>query len=575
LSTLTAPSPADAVAAGAPRGRLARPDTAGRVLAACLILFTVYVALSFLNDPKATLGTDSGGKVATLHAMQHNGGLDPDLHYWAEKWDRNGTLHPLYYTSHIGDRWVNATTVPMLDVAEPLYELGGIRLALVLPMLGSMFAALGARALARRLGAGQAGGWWAFWAVGLASPLAVYALDLWEHSIGLALMLWAIVLVVDVLDRRAGWRATLGAGLLFGAAATMRTEALVYGLVTALFAGVVILRRERRLEPVIKFGALLASGLATVLLANQVLERLTVGGSIRAGRATDTATAAGAHVGERVSEALTTTIGFNHWQERTDWFLGALAVALVAYAAWRLLGSERGQRALGLTAVAGAALIYLTRFQPRLGFVPGLLTASPLAVVGLVLAWKYRAVSRPYAIALLTLPVVWIFQYSGGANAQWGGRYVLVTGTLLVITGAIVLSRAVGFGRFVLLGVAVAVTACGVGWLSQRSHAIADGMQTIVDRHDQVVISEVAHLLREGGAFYQTDSRWLTAATPVEIRRAVKVARESGATEFGLLVQEGGSRPRTLDGFTKVGSQTIEFPGLKIFATTYRKAPGT
>jgi hypothetical protein len=305
-----------------------------------------------------------------------------------------------------------------------------------------------------------------------------------------------------------------------------------------------------------------------------VLERLTVGGSIRAGRATDTATSAGANVGERISEALTTTIGFNHWQERTDWFLGALAVALIAYAAWRLLGTDRGQRILGLAALAGAALIYFTRFQPRLGFVPGVLTASPLAVVGLVLAWKHRAVSRPYLIALLALPVVWIFQYSGGANAQWGGRYVLVTGTLLVITGAIVLSRTVGFGRLVVVATAVAVTACGVGWLSLRSHAIADGMQTIVDRHDQVVISEIEHLLREGGAFYQVDSKWLTAASPVEIKRAVRVARESGATEFALLVPEGGSRPRRLDGFTRVGSEPIVFPGLKVFATTYTRPAG-
>jgi hypothetical protein len=573
VSTLTASPRADAVERRTPRRGPSRPDTWRRVLAACALLLGLYVGLAFLNDPMATLGTDSGGKVATLHAMQHNGGLNPDLHYWASRWDPDGTLHPLYYTKHIGDRWVNATTVPMLDVAEPLYELGGIRLALLLPMLGSVFAALGARALARRLGAGQSGGWWAFWAVGLASPLAVYALDLWEHSIGVALMMWGIVLTVDVLDRRAGWRGALGVGLLFGAAATMRTEALVYGLVTALFAGVVILRRERRLGPVIRFGSLVAAGVATMLVTNQVLERVTVGGSIRAGRATDTAASAGANVGERVGEALTTTIGFNHWPELTDWFLGALAVALVAYAAWRLLGAERQERVLGYAALAGAALIYLTRFQPRLGFVPGVLTASPLAVVGLALAWKYKAVSRPFLIALLALPVVWVFQYSGGASAQWGGRYVLVTGTLLVVTGAIVLSRAVGIGRVVAFGAAVAVTACGVAWLSQRSHAIADGMRTIVGRHDQVVISEVAHLLREGGAFYHVDSKWLTATTSAEIQRAAKVARESGASEFALLVQKDGfSRPRTLDGYTRGRSQTVEFPGLEIYVTTYTRA---
>ena len=56
-------------------------------------------------------------------------------------------------------KWVNVTTVPVLYLAEPLYRAGGYRLALVLPMLGSVAAALAAYALAQRLGAR---GWLAF-----------------------------------------------------------------------------------------------------------------------------------------------------------------------------------------------------------------------------------------------------------------------------------------------------------------------------------------------------------------------------------------------------------------------------
>ena len=205
-----------------------------------------------------------------------------------------------------------------------------------------------------------------------------------------------------------------------------------------------------------------------------------------------------------------------------------------------------------------------------------MLTASPLAVVGLVLAWKYRAVSRPFALALLALPVVWIFQYSGGANPQWGGRYVLVTGTLLVITGAIVLSRAVGFGRFVVLGDG----SCGHRVRCRLAVAALVRDRRTGCRRSSTVTTRSSFprsptCCARAAPSTRPTRGWLTAATPAEIRRAVKVARESGATEFGLLVQEGGSRPRTLEGFTKVGSQTIEFPGLKIYATTYRKAPAT
>ena len=285
MSTLTAPPQVAAVdgdsSPGSRRERVTGSSTPRRVVAAVLALLAIYVALSFLNDPRGTLGTDTGGKIATLRVMKTNGGLNPDLHYWAQRYDPNGTLQPLYYTKRIDGKWVNATTIPMLDLGEPLYQLGGTRAVLLLPMLGSVLAALAARALARRRGGGN--GWWAFWAVGLASPLAIYALDVWEHSIGVALMLWAVVLVFDVIDRRAGWRATLGAGALLGLSASMRTETLVYGFVLAIVAGIVMLYRERRVLPVVRFGALLAAGMGVLLAANQLLEYVTVGGSIRAG----------------------------------------------------------------------------------------------------------------------------------------------------------------------------------------------------------------------------------------------------------------------------------------------------
>jgi hypothetical protein len=297
---------------------------------------------------------------------------------------------------------------------------------------------------------------------------------------------------------------------------------------------------------------------------------VTVGGSIRAGRATDKAETAGVGVVSRIKEALTTTIGFNHWAERTDWFLGFLAVALVAYATWKLLRSGREQLLLGAVAIAGAALIYVMRFAGDLGFVPGVLTASPLAVAGLVAAWPRTLLRRVLAVALGALPLVWFFQYSGGGLPQWGGRYVLLTGTLLVVAGAVVLATSTGRGRLLVVALAVAVTACGVGWLSQRSHAVAGAMEQIIDRKDQVVVSQEAHLLREGGAFYTPQRHWLTATSPTEVRRAARIARESGAHELALIGTTGRARPHDLDGFLRGHTQTIEFlPGFPVRVTTY------
>src|SRR5262249_46550038 len=155
----------------------------------------------------------------------------PSVGYWAASSDPRGTLHPLRFTADVDGVWVQATTLPMLVLAAPLAAVGGDRAVLLLPMLGAVACAFAARALARRLGAST--GWAAFWAVGLATPVAIYALSFWEHTIGVALMAWAVVLVVDVVRDRAGARRAAVAGALFGAAATMRTEAFVYLAVAA------------------------------------------------------------------------------------------------------------------------------------------------------------------------------------------------------------------------------------------------------------------------------------------------------------------------------------------------------
>ena len=206
------PGAAAAVACGPScAGWLARP------LVACVLLFVAYGALAMLNDPNGTLLADSGGKVATMHAMDRSGSLDPDVGYWAAARDPSGELHALRFTADVDGTWLQATTLPMLYASYPLYELGGDRALLVLPMLGGVLCALAARALARRGGAST--GWTAFWAVGLLTPVSLYAVSFWEHTLGLAAMLWAIVWFVDVAR---GGAARRGARLARGCARRWR-----------------------------------------------------------------------------------------------------------------------------------------------------------------------------------------------------------------------------------------------------------------------------------------------------------------------------------------------------------------
>ena len=122
--------------------------------------------------------------------------------------------------------------------------------------------------------------------VGLASPIAIYALDFWEHAPGVAFVLWAVVFMYDLVDGRAGWRGALAAGALFGAAATMRTEALVYAAAAVGVTAVVLLhrtfvRRDQTWTRNVQYGVAWVAGIVAVLVANQFLERAVLGDSIR------------------------------------------------------------------------------------------------------------------------------------------------------------------------------------------------------------------------------------------------------------------------------------------------------
>jgi hypothetical protein len=541
-----------------------------RPVVACLVLFVAYFGLSLLNDTRASLGVDSGSKVATMRMMERNGGLDPDVGYWAAQFDPSGRFHPLYRTQLLDRKWIAITTVPMLDAAYPLYRLGGLRLALLLPMAGAVLAALGARALARRLRGGD--GWAAFWLTGLATPIAIYAGDLWEHSIGVGLMVWAVVLLFDRLEGRCGWRGALGAGLLFGGAFTMRTEALIYAGVATATVCIALLVQKRRIIAPLATGIAVTAGVVTMAVANQVLEQATIGAAIRSGRAEGTATRAGLLLAQRFHEAAVTTTGLNRFAGSLDTWLGAVMVLLLGTAAIAWTRSDRPGGAAAVASLVAVPSMYIVARWNELGFIPGLLTASPLAAVGLFLAWKQRRALPVIVIALVSMLGVWLTQYLGGANPQWGGRYLLVSGTLVAALGVVGLAQAPVRAQAAFVAIAVLVTGLGLAWTSERTRYAARGFERLVARRDEGVISTNAFLLREGGSFYTNHRRWLTAVANSDIAPAAAVMRRAGSGEFALVGFSGEPRPRRLDAFRRGKSMRIElFRGLDMIATTYQR----
>lgn len=527
----------------------ARPRS--RVLLAGLLLLAAYVGASLLCDPGGYLGTDTGGKVLTLEAMARRGDLVPDVGYWAAAEDPDAGLHPAYYTSRVGEHYVNVTTLPMVIAAEPLYRVGGYRLALLVPMLAAVAVAYAARALARRLGASDRTAWWAFWLVGLASPVFVYALDFWEHAPGLACMAWAVVVALDAIDDPRLWRGLL-VGALFGAAATMRTESMVYALVTGVALAIALVRSKPAWGRVLGCLAGVAAGGVAVLAANEALERVLLGASLRSGRAAGAATGGGAGLAVRLREGMITTFGLFPSDATGDIVLGVLLVVFVVVA----ITTWRSRHLVAVAFLSFALILFALRLVAGVGFVPGLLIASPVAILG-ALQWSTGSRTRfVLGVAGAALPVVWLFQYTGGAAPQWGGRYVLLSGLLATVVGVVNLERVERPLRVALVAMTVLVTVLGVGWLAVRSHRVADFARQLEARREPVVISTADFLLRETGP--AIDGRaWLSTTGRKELPAALAIAQRRGYDEVALL-ERGRPAPPEVDGWTVVGRQRLD-----------------
>jgi hypothetical protein len=501
-----------------------------RPVLSAAVLLAAYAGLVALCDPRGTLGTDTGGKLATLREMDAGDTWQPDVGYWAGAFDPDALAHPLYYTVRFDDGYVNITTLPMLLAAKPLYAVGGLRLALALPMLGALAAAAAARALAARLGA--AAPWRAFWLVGLASPATIYALDLWEHSLGLALMAWGVVALVDLAEAGTGRGAVAGAlaGLAFGSAATLRTEALVYG---AVFTAIALARAPARRR--LTGGAAALGAVAAALALNEVLERAMLGAPLRSARAAGSATSAGAQLATRLGEALRTTIGLNYAQLAIDALVGGLLAGALAGGVALAAGSRGGRaRRYAYELFGAAALLYAVRFQAGLGFVSGLLPAAPVTVAGMVVA--RRSAHRWLAwSALACLPLVWMLQFVGGAGPQWGGRYLLLSGWALAIVGIVEMERMPALARRAFVALAIAVTAYGSAYVVDRTHDGASTFAQVAARDEDLIIARFAHVFREAGAFYTRDRRWLTAPDATSLAAARSVVDATDPATIALI----------------------------------------
>lgn len=532
-----------------PRGGLRLPCWVGNRAVGVAVAVLVLLSLSFLNDPAGYLGTDTGGKTATLAAMVDRGDWSADVGYWAQEHDPSGAFHPMFGTRRTDEGWIQVTTLPMVLAARPLYEMGGYRATLLLPIAGTALAALAGAALAERLGS-RMDGTRAFWVLVLGSPLVVYALDLWEHSLGVAAIAWAVVLLYDAVGKAGSPTRGLGAGALLAAAATMRTEALVYAVVL-VFSACLYLVVRRQIVAAVGTGLAAVAGFAPVWSLNSALEGL-LGGMSRTARATGAA-AAGAtatadqssDLGLRLEEGLRTTFATAatpSWLPVAIGFLLAVTVAGAVRAGCRIPA-----RRVPLLA-AGLASLTVFTLASGLGFVPGLFAAFPIAAASFGL--RGAACGRGWLIgaASAALPVVWAFQFTGGAGPQWAGRYVLPSTLMLGVVGVVAVGRddVPRALRSTVIGMSVVVNVFGLAWLAERSHEVDRLFTRIEAVQEEALIARNHFILRESGPRV-LGQRWLSAASPAALDGPADVLRSAGVNRFSVLQVDGQPVPKVED----------------------------
>jgi hypothetical protein len=512
---------------------------------AFVVLTAVYVVLSLFASPHAYLSTDVGGKTAALAAMMERGDWSTDIGYWAADADPEGLAYPFTHTSLTETGWwVNTTSLPMVLAARPLWAIGGAQLILLIPMMAAAGAAVVAGRIQQRLRPG--GGRWAVWIVGLATPLVVYALDFWEHTLGVFLMALGSLWVLDAADpgdgtdRASLGRATLiagGAGLAFGLASTMRQEALVYGFVAGLtlaISSLIILgakagtgRRVRVLLP----SAAMAVAALSVLAANSLLEAWFYGSAFRSTRSAGAAAAAGTELRERFDASFTITLSPINAIHPIATFFGLL---LLAGMAWLMVEVRRGGelRRPGLFLIGIGAVLGLRVLQSGPSFVPGLLPTTPLAMAGLGLG----VVGRPHrlvaAMALGPLPIVYLTQYSAGAVPQWGGRYILTTGLLLVVLACAELpDRHPGVFRALAIA-GLMVTATGVWFNAVRTNSLADDFELLEQVADGDVVVWYDNVKAREGGPEVVEHRWISTVGGAETSTVLSILEAQSVDRF-------------------------------------------
>ena len=400
-------------------------------------------------------------------------------------------------------------------------------------------------------------GWRGAVFVGVLGPVAFYGADLWEHAPSTGA---AVLGTACLLSRTDRWTGLLG-GALWGIAVSFRLEA---GIVAVALGLVILFTPALRLflmRAKIR-AALFTVAAVSVFVVDRLLEQLVLASAVRNDRVVGPgpsggglAGQVGSDLGQRVRDVLVTNVGIiANDRDIGGFVLGTLYLAALVVLSIGVTGRRlpRWIRVLSIVWVVIVSLMIAV--DPS--FVPGMFVAAPLAALGAVCASaRGPSSSVPLALGragLLSLPLIWAFQWTGSLSAQWGGRYQLTVAAFLTLSGLPAMRNTRDrSAALTLVGASVVVGLVAMVWHVERTNDIGPVFAELasVECPGQLIVSTHEFLIREGGGTGPVQEQRLgncrlLSTTPAGAIDALDVALETGREAATILYAGSVDRSR-------------------------------
>jgi hypothetical protein len=516
----------------------------------------VYVYLAFAYLPGGAYWIpDNGYKHIQADNIRLSPGLDLSIEYPGRWLDPDLKFVPtdsIFY--FVWNGRIHFSQSPVISIlSKPFVALVGNYGELVIPMLAGLVSLYLMAWLVCKLEFGP--GWAAILLAGLATPVLIYSLLFWEHTLALALGLGALMPVVGQLESPSPTQ-LLGSGLLAALAASIRKELVIFAI---LLNVVLILRiievenwRRRRLW---QSWLLWSSAFVGLLVIYELIIYTQTGHLLTPELrvATPPRYTAQSYILARSFSFLPDFLFGPDYGS-----LGYLLLAAVGV--YWLAGRRRQTKLLAVTqalalAVVGVGVMYFFwRLWPG-GRMVGPLSFSPFLLIGLAPHTPSDQAGRTireltfimigyFILALLGLA---FFKSEGPAtNIEWGARYFLIVfplGTLLATKALRDLWERREHSRLAQLHFVLSALLIGLSFSSQLLGVgvIYNGITQNLKRQGAIlalpekqVVTDQWWLVGNAPAVYEAKEIFL-ARTDGDLCDWVRLAQSKGIARFAVV----------------------------------------